>query len=299
MKPQTQQIIGTLVEITNDLYYSLVGDEPYVTVSWELEEKGEFSVENFLLDNQALTPFTPEDFLHQIQQTQAQPVVEHYQNLLTLLQANLSELTIYSYGFPELSEDLFNGDLPINTDELAPLLIPLLIGLSPAGEWIGLAPQQKRGCSSSPRFAIPDLESVGETTTALVEQIQSLTSQIEHKLSTRSWKLKKSWQVVLTTNRTSIIEKLLSQAGFLSIEEINNFLRSIEDEIEEFEEDEELPTDLQQKIDLREYFQSQLLNSRVYNLDYNISDESFTIHYALGQTEDGDWMGVVTDSFTF
>ncbi|NER95899.1 MAG: hypothetical protein F6J86_38915, partial [Symploca sp. SIO1B1] len=79
----------------------------------------------------------------------------------------------------------------------------------------------------------------------------------------------------------------------------NKFLRNIESELEELEEYEELPTDLQQTIDLREYFQSQLLNSRVYNLDYNISDESFTIHYALGQTEDGDWMGVVTDSFTF
>ncbi len=299
MKPQTQQIVATLANITNDLYYSLVGDEPYVTVSWEVEEKGEFSVENLLLDKKALTPFEPQDFLHQIQQTQSQSVIERYQNLLALLQANLSELTIYSYSFPELPEDLFNGDLPIDADELEPLLIPLLIGLSPAGEWIGLAPKQKLGCKSAARFAIGDLESVGETTTALIEQIQSLTCQIEHKLSTTSWKLKNAWEVVLTTNRTSIIEKLLSQAGFLSIEEINKFLRSIEDELEEFEEDEELPTDLQQKIELREYFQSQLINSRVYNLDYNISGESFIIHYALGQTEDGDWMGVVTDSFTF
>jgi len=299
MKPQTQQIVANLAEITNDLYYSLVGDEPYVTICWEIEEKGEFSVENFLLDNQALTPFAPEDFLNQIQQTQSQPVIEHYQNLIALLQANLSELTIYSYGFPELPSDLFNGDLPIEASELQPLLIPMLIGLSPAGEWIGLAPKQKLGYKSSPRFAIGDLESVGESTTALVEQIQSLTCQIEHKLSTRSWKLKNSWEVVLTASRTSIIEKLLSQAGFISIEEINKFLRSIESELEEFEEEEELPTDLQQKIELREYFQSQLLNSRVYNLDYNISGESFTIHYALGQNEDGDWMGVVTDSFTF
>ncbi|NET59560.1 MAG: hypothetical protein F6K47_26460 [Symploca sp. SIO2E6] len=299
MKPQTQQIITTLTEITNDLYYSLVGDEPYVTVFWEVEEQGEFSVENFLLDNQALTPFAPEDFLDQIQQTQSPTVVEHYHNLLGLLQANLSELTIYSYGFPELPEDLFNGDLPINTDELTPLLIPLLIGLSPTGEWIALTPQQKLGYQSSPGFVITDLESVEETTTTLVEQIQSLTSQIEHQLSTRSWKLKHAWEVVLTASRTSVIEKLLSQAGFLSITEINKFLRSIESELEEFAEDEELPTDLQQTIELREYFNSQLLHSRVYNLNYNISDESFTIHYALGQTEDGDWMGIVTDSFTF
>ena len=297
MKPQTQQIVATLANITNDLYYSLVGDEPYVTVSWEVEEKGEFSLENFLLDKQALTPLEPEDFLHQIQQTQAQSVVENYQNLITLLQANLSELTIYSYGFPELPEDLFNGVLPIDADELEPLLIPLLIGLSPEGAWIGLAPQQKLGYSSSPKFAIPELESVGETTTKLVEQIKSLTVQIEHQLSTKQWKLKNSWEVVTTDSRSSIIEKLLSQAGFLSIQEIKEFLSSIETELEEFEE--EVPTDLQQKIDLREYFQSQLLNSRVYNLDYNISDESFTIHYALGQTQDGDWMGVVTDSFTF
>ena len=121
MKPQTEQIVATLERLTDDLYYSLVGDEPYVIITWEVEEKGSFSLEKFLRDRQAITPFKPEDFLSQIRQNQSQTASEHYQNLIALLQANLSELTIYGYGFPELPEDLFGGNLPIEKDEIDPL----------------------------------------------------------------------------------------------------------------------------------------------------------------------------------
>ncbi|NES86388.1 MAG: hypothetical protein F6K10_36275 [Moorea sp. SIO2B7] len=299
MKPQTEEIVAALEELTEDLYYSLVGDEPYVIFTWEIEEKGSFSLENFLLAQKALTPFESEDFISEISQSQSQSVKEHYQNLITLLQANLSELKIYGYGFPELPSDLFNGDLPIEEDELETLGIPIIIGLLPEGEWIGLAPGQNGKYNSSPSCILANLESVSENTSALLEQIKSITSKIDHKMKSSDWGNINIWRVVITSTPNEVIEKLLSNTEFLHITEIEQFFSNIENQMEELDEDEEIPTDLEKTIQLKDYFQSELRNYKVYNLDYMITRESFTIHYVLGQTQDGDWMGLVTDSFTF
>jgi len=294
MKPETERIAAALTSLTEDLYYSLVGDEPYVVVVWDSEEKGEWTLLNFLRDRQALTLFEPEAFLNQIRQIQTQAVSQQYQALVKLLQENVSELRIYGYGFPKLPEDLFGGELPIAEEERDRLGVPLLIGELVTGEWIGLAPKQERGADSSLKLGLANRESI-----ALVEQVQSLTGAIAHQMKSRSWRLSESWVVVATGDRHSVIERLLVAAKFLSIDEINTFFRSVEAELEEFEEGEELPEDLQKSIALRDYFQSQLQQSQTYNLDYIIGGERFSVHYLLGKTSTGDWAGVVTDSFTF
>ena len=299
MKPQTSYCINNLEGLTEDLYYSLVGDEPYVVFSWEVEAKGQFSWENFLVDNQALTPLNPEQFLNHIWQTQSQSVQESYQNLLTLLQDNLSELTIYGYGFPQLSEDLFDGNLPVDESQLDPIGVPIFIGLSAEGNWIGLAPQQTAGSPSSPELIVPNLAAVGEVTTNLVEQIKLITTQIEYTTSCKSWKINPVWEIAITASRDSIIEKTLLEARFLSISAVNNHFWHIDEKIDEMEEDELMDEDLEKEIGLKDYFQSQLSNGKIYNQDYVIGGEFFTIHYILGQTNDGDWVGVITDSFTF
>lgn len=299
MKPQTSHCINNLEGLTEDLYYSLVGDEPYVVFSWEVEAKGQFSWENFLIDNQALTPLNPEEFLNHIGQTQSRSVKESYQNLLTLLQDNLSELTIYGYGFPQLSEDLFDGNGPIDESELDTIGVPVFIGLSAEGNWIGLAPQQTSGSPSSPELIVPNLASVGEVTTNLVEKIKSITAQITYTTSCKSWKINPVWEIAITANRDSIMEKTLLEAKFLSISAVNNHFWHIDEKIDEMEEDELMDEDLEKEIGLKDYFQSQLSHGKIYNLDYVIGGEFFAIHYILGQTNDGDWVGVITDSFTF
>ncbi|NEO33691.1 MAG: hypothetical protein F6K36_25355 [Symploca sp. SIO3C6] len=292
MKPQTEQIVANLEDLTDDLYYSLVGDEPYVITTWEVEEKGEFSWENFLVDNKALTPFESSDFLNKISQSQSQTVSEHYQNLIELLQANLSNLAIYGYGFPELPEDLFGGDLPIYDYDRQLPEIPVIIGSLAEGEWIGLVPKQCNGTDSSSQFIIPDMTSIAASSAALVEQIRSITSQIEHQ--SQYWKLQKLWEVVVTSSRNLLMEKLLDDAAFMDIYELERFLRFDMKDEEELEDE-----DTHKEFQIRDFFQSPLLNSRVYNLDFNCGGEHFTLHYVLGQTEDGDWMGLITDSYTF
>ena len=337
MKPYNEQLVTTLENLTEGQLFSLVGDAPYEIVSWEVEEKGPFSLENFLVDNQGLIPFESEYFLDRLRHSQTQEAIAHYQTLLSLLQSHLSELKIYGYRLVQLPTELKEG-FPVEGGWFGTLGIPTFIGLSTGGEWIGLTLKQGGGFDLSPTFAIADLEAVSESTAQLVEEIRAIASKIEHKTKAREeLSIKTDWEVVVTATRQELMQKLLERTGFLDVAEINDFIRVSDDygteieeyyqtiaeleaeienlkqqgdgateELEEKQEElaeereglEELKTEESFELELREFFASQLLNSRNYNLNFCVGGEWCTVHYALGHTQEGDRIGVVTTSYT-
>ncbi|MEM1170095.1 MAG: nuclease A inhibitor family protein [Cyanobacteria bacterium P01_H01_bin.35] len=337
MKPHNEQLITTLKALIEGQVYSLVGDAPYEIVSWEVEEKGPFSLENFLVDNQGLIPFESEYFFNRLRQSQTQEAIAHYQTLLSLLQTHLSELKIYGYRLIQLPTELKEG-FPVEGGWFGTLGIPMFVGLSSGGEWIGLTLKQGGGFELSPNFAIADLEAVSESTAQLVEEIRAIVGEIEHKTKAgEELSMETNWEVVVTATRQELMQKLLEQTGFLDVAEVNDFIRVSDDygtEIEEYYQTiaeleagienlkqqgdsateeleekqqelteqkeglEELKTERNFELELREFFASQLLNSRNYNLNFCLSGEWCTVHYALGQTQQEDWIGVVTTSFT-
>ncbi|MEM1170096.1 MAG: hypothetical protein AAGJ08_13715 [Cyanobacteria bacterium P01_H01_bin.35] len=336
MKPHNEQLITTLKAlIEGQVCWRGVCNAPYEVVCWEVEEKGP-SLENFLVDNQGLISFESDYFFDRLRHSQTEEAIAHYQTLLSLLQTHLSELKIYGYRLLQLPAELKEG-FPIEGGWFGTLGIPMFVGLSTGGEWIGLTLEQSNGIGWSPTFASVDLESVSESTAQLVEEIRAIVSQIEHEIKEAEEELsiETDWGVVVTATRQELMQKLLEQTGFLDVAEINDFFE-VSDEIEEYyqkiaeleaeienlkqqgnsatEELEEkqqelteqkeglaeLKTEVSFELELRDFFASQLLNSRNYNLDFCVGDggESCTVHYALGQTQENDWIGVVTTSYT-
>ncbi|MBE9228911.1 hypothetical protein IQ264_26215 [Phormidium sp. LEGE 05292] len=165
--------------------------------------------------------------------------------------------------------------------------VPVIIGSTSTGEWIGLAPKQYNTTKSSPQFNISE-PTVDETITGLITQIKEITNSLAYPI--REYELTKAqprWAIALTNSREIIIEKILEEAQFTDIRGVNGFLRiSGNYEIAD------------QELKLNEFFNLQLTNSRVYNLDFIIGGEHLTIHYVMGKTIGYDWVGVVTDSFT-
>lgn len=338
MKPHNEQLVTALKALIKGQVYSLVGDAPYEVVCWEVEEKGQFSLENFLVDNQGLIPFDAGYFLDRLRHSQTEEAVTHCQTLLALLQAHLSELKIYGYRLVQLPTELKEG-FPVKGGWFGTLGIPILIGLSTGGEWIGLTLKQSSGFCLSPAFAVPDLESTSESTAQLVTEIRAIASKIELKTKAEEdgLSMETDWEVVATATRQELMQKLLEQTGFLDVAEINDFINVSDDcgtEIEEYdrtiaeleeeienlrqqgegaaeeleekqqelteaqEDLEELKTEGSFELELRIFFASQLLNSRNYNLNFCVWDEWCTVHYALGQTQEEDRIGVVTTSYT-
>ena len=339
MKPENEQLITTLKALIEGQVYSLVSDAPYEAVCWEVEEKAPFSLENFLVDNQGLIPFESEYFFNRLRQSQTQEAIAHYQTLLSLLQTHLSELKIYGYRLIQLPTTELKEGFPVEGGWFGTLGIPMFVGLSTGGEWIGLALKQGGGMCLSPTFAIADLEAVTESTAQLVEEIRATASKIEHKTKAGEYRLsmKTDWEVVVTATRQELMQKLLEQTGFLDVTEVNDFIRVYDDDVteiedyyqyiaeleaeikklkqqgdsatEELEEKQqelteqkeglaELKTERNFELELREFFASQLLNSRNYNLNFCLDGEWCTVHYALGKTQENDWIGVVTTSYT-
>ena len=90
MKPEIEEIVATLEMLTDGLYYSLVGDEPYEIITWEIEENKEFTFENLLKSIDAIVPVSFDDFLENTEQTQPLSLVQQYRNLANLLQSHLA-----------------------------------------------------------------------------------------------------------------------------------------------------------------------------------------------------------------
>ncbi|MFB2834870.1 nuclease A inhibitor family protein [Floridanema evergladense] len=290
MKPEIAQIVATLEMLTDGLYYSLVGDEPYKIVTWEIEENGEFTFENFLKNIEALIPISGEDFLKNIENLKPLSLIAEYKNLVDLLQSHLVDLQVYSYCFPKLPSGLFASEVTIFDETKTQLIkgVPVIIGATSTGEWIGLAPKQYNTTESSPEFNIPEI-TVSEAIANLTKQLQEITNSLAYPL--REYELTKvqpKWAIALTNNRRTIIEKILDGAQFTDIRSVNSFLRIRNPEYETSDKE----------LKLNQFFNSELTDSKVYNLDFVIAGEHLTIHYLLGKTTSNDWVGVVTNTYT-
>jgi len=337
MKAETEQIVAALSELTKDELYSLVGDAPYEMVAWDVEEKGPFTLENFLVDNKGLIPLEPAYFLDRIRQIQPETAIGPYENLLSLLQDK--DLTIYGYRLVKLPGEL-QERFPVKSGCFGSLGIPMLICSSSSGEWIGLGLKQQQGnfrFSESPVCVMPDLESVSASTAQLVEQIQAIASQMRHKTKAfeNSLYVGNDWEIVVTASREDVMPKLLEKTGFLELEEIEKFMRigddyhaeieeiteaiaELEEQLEELQEEgepeeigeieaelaetreelEEVLRENQFELDFIKFFADRLHNAKTYNLNFILSGEWCTVHYALGETPSSDRIGVVTISYT-
>ncbi len=333
MKAETEQIVAALSELTKDEFYSLVGDAPYEIVAWDVDEKGPFTLENFLVDNKGLIPLEPAYFLDRIRHTQPKTAIGPYENLLSLLADR--DLRIYGYRLVKLPGELQEW-FPVESGWFGSLGIPMIICSSSSGEWIGLGLKQQSGFSTSPVCVMPDLESVSASTAQLVEQIQAIASQMEQKTkaSENSLYVGNDWEIVVTDSREDVMHELLEKAGFLEVKEIKDFMRVSDEygrEIEEYQEEiaeleqeleeqgeggteelEEIEAELAEareeleevlsenkfELDFIDFFAEQLHNAKTYNLNFILGGEWCTVHYALGETSSSDRVGVVTISYT-
>lgn len=289
MKPETEQIVATLEILTDGLYCSCVGDEPYGIMAWEVEEKGEFNFFNFLLDVQALTLLSADEFSDRLGQVKDKKTIQEYRELVNLLEANLSQLQIYSYQAPYLSEEHTNFYGPPNEIEL-PVVI---IGLTPDKEWLALAPTLFfHGKLTPVQFAIPTQEPT-EATANLIESIQIITGDLVR--TERGEKILERdlmWQIAVTASPSSGIEKNLDVAGYIDIFEIDYFW-----DLEAPEGTEKYYDWKIQEFKLKQFFKKALIESRVYTFYFHRGE--YQAHYVLGKNNNGDWMGVFSDTYSW
>lgn len=289
MKPETEQIATTLEMLTDDLFYESEFRNPYRTLVWKIQEKGEFNFLNLLEYTQSLVAFKLDEFLKLLLVNHPSETIHQYQILISLLQSNLSNLRFYSFDAPNFSV-LADPNL---LKKIERVQIPILIGLTQDGEWLGLTLRQRKGCKSAPQFLIPNLEPTAKTA-ALMDRIRVATCQLIHK--TDYWEIVRPeplWEVVVASSSSNLVQKLLDDGGFLYVTEIGKFFQ-----VKFFEK----PGEYYSMKEIREFNMKELINSvlsgaRCYNLCFCQEYYSVYSYLALGKHKNGDWMGVVTSSY--
>lgn len=286
MKSETEQALSTLEMLSQDLFYSCVGDEPYKPVLWETDLQGKFCLEKFLQLNDALVSFTPEEFFHEIQVVQPAKYIAQYEELFSLLEEELTHLETFSYFVPELPDGLYGAGELLHPD----IDIPIILGNTSNGESLGLMLRQyDRGSN----FVISDLLPPHSASPSAVSlEILAKTRQLTANLPYKSSRLQSIygtplWVASMTDSRNTIIERVLYDAVTLSYGDIDRFCQ-VGSEYEQSSI---------QGHRLSQFFKSGLTASRVYEVDFNFG-ESYCVHYCLGQVSNQDWVGLVTVSYT-
>lgn len=272
MKPETEQTIATLEVLTDGLSRSCVGTEPYGIIPWENEEKGEFSFLNFLLDVKALTPLEVREFRASLHRTESENTMEQYEELIKLLESNLLRVQFYSYSAPYLSDKHTNMYAPYQD-----IHFPVIIGFTPDGEWLGMTPRLFSQTKSVPQqFAISSRKPT-ETTAHLRTRIEAIAA---------------TWKVVVTSNPSNALEKVLNVGGYIDVFEINKFWNV--DWLEEAGKYYDFPE--MKELKIKTFFERKLIDGRVYYLYFH--EGEYQVHYVLGKNKNGDWFGVFTDTFS-
>ena len=300
MKSHNAELLANLKSFTQGLVFS--DDErgslnPFV---WDVSERGKLTAEKLMLSNniwgtKSLKRVTFDVFLEKASED------KQTKGLLKILQSHLTNIEIYQAYFPD---DVFN----------------VYIGKTCEEDWFGLCSPFDSGKDysggTSEKFIIKNV-SPSQAILNLLEELQnnSLSLTNQYAKYQRKW----IWQYADTKDK--LIEKLMGSVKFFTTQEYKSMLnvaakysselRDIEKEIEyretiyfdeetgiEYEIDIEPPIEIEYSpgTDYRElddFLESTLTNLRVYTIGANSSCD-FHI-YVLGNTQDGDWAGVLID----
>ncbi|MFB2917311.1 nuclease A inhibitor family protein [Aerosakkonema funiforme] len=257
MNPKTEQLLATLEVITEGLWFATQSGYQIYPFVWKVEEKGEFNLINFLIDQNHLQIVDSKHFskawrcatkeLKQpssISEGDRQPIA-----FIEELQSNLTDLEFYSLGRGR--DSLFSQ---------------MIVGKTADDAWFGFTnARDERFLFTRKTVIVKD----GYTT----QQAEILKARIDPFIEEMKLLLKKGsyidpeivWEVA--ESKSQVLIKLLNSSRFV---ESDRYF-SLQDER------------------LNDFITSQLEQLGSYVVDWNI--------YAIGQIPNGDWLGVATSGY--
>ncbi len=218
MNPKTEQLLATLEVITEGLLYSTAGDCSIDPVVWEVAERGEFNLVNFLIDRNSLQIVDLKDFskswrravkaLKQpsnISQRQLQTIA-----LIEELQCHLTDLEFYSLGG--------------NRNHLDSQMI---VGKTADDAWVGLTMLRYNPCPFGKPLSVKD-GYTREQADILKARIEPLLEEMKLLLPT-GWGREPeiAWEVA--ASKIKVLIKLLNSSLFVESYEYFSFSDRLKD----------------------------------------------------------------------
>lgn len=280
MKPRNAELVAHLEELTNGLFFKRSAtDLPFQTFVWEVTENGELSLEKLLQSVGIISPIGMTEFIEFISLVE---VIDNasknkYKYLIDLLQSSLETLEIFRIS---IFDDIHQEDYEA---------FHIFFGKTQDGDWISISPKVDTEIGAN-RFMInmhlfESTMPVKRSTLALIAELETVCSGLEFPVVEYSKIAKKEEFIIeIAENRNLIINKTLDSLGFVKTCVFADF-NVTEKECTIYEKE-----DFQKFKRLDHLLQSNLTNLR----EYVIGGMAYYYLYDLGQTQDGDWVGVWT-----
>ena len=284
MKPKTAELLAQLRELTQDFSFPISESDYWVKpFVWDIDHQGEFTLEKFLRSETPNFSY----YRSQGQMMQSLSIEEFWQYCFYSAQQH-PELTQQYESFRELLQT-YTVELEaakIRTLNDPKDSFPILLGQTKSGEWIGISPEvyadfEQWGGGDTIIAGEPLLTPEPpqtELTKDLLNQLEPILPNLKLD-ALPSWYFQEGFIVRVGSNREAMLTLLLDNLGFARTVPFCQF-----DYFDEYDEIEE--REIRQRLD--QFLTSNLSNLRTYLLGictcYHI--------YTMGQTSDGDWVGV-------
>lgn len=288
------KLLSTLREACQGLFYTYgsESDYPYQVFLWEVNQRGEFNLEKLFLAMGHLKGITLDDFytgdINTLEWFQilnyrgegsamlkgAQEVIQGFRTLMAQLEPYLTNWQVYrltSNTQDEIEIDLYTY---------------ILIGQTAVGDWLGLSTELSSewqavhlmGCSPIPLGR--DLAIAKPENQAAIEVLESASSRIERF---ENIDYLECFVGEIAEQRDLMLKKLFDRAGFIKIAELGEGFFG--------EDDQDNNEEHNQNQNFANLVKSNLTNFQFYRFSQVI------VHvYLVGQTEDGDWIIIHTQS---
>lgn len=269
--PHTE-LVNTIRNLTRGLRNSYGSDssKPYDVFLWDVASRGDFTLEKFLKAIGLLVEIQLIDLLD------SQFPIEEFSTLLNYIRPYLAEYKFYFLKAGRYWLDLDNG-------------VPLLIGNTKTGDFIGVSPDigiDKGGWDTADR--IEDRASAKSENQDLVAALTKASAEIKLEY----WgDYVDSFVWELAENKETLLENLFIANETMLVKNetvlLREFHRGFFGENDEEFYLQENPEEMQKVRTLSDLIRANLKNLRVYW--FNDGEIAF---YLIGQTDDGDWLGI-------
>lgn len=297
MKPNTVELLAQLQQATEGLFYDSENDFPFKTFAIEVnpntDKNEEFQLEVFLEFVEVLQPASFIELLEYVSEKNnyvayknnsiislekythfedatdiARKMGQDYQILISLLQFKLLNIKVFSVGrAPIADEDWLEEE---DTE-----IFYMIVGETIDGNWLGLVPNIETQFSSNNSNIKPSQNSlaVSKATLELKSQFKSATVGLVFPYETFSGshvEIVDNFLFKTAKSKDALIQKLLTATGFVTVSDFQGFGCEYLD---------------------------RLLRSHLTNLrKYVVGGYSCFHIYTVGQTQDGEWIGVSTQA---
>lgn len=276
--PTTEELLEELNLLTKMLLASDIGFENgggggdwVKTFCWKRSEKGICNLLNLLTDLKIMRQNHVEEYISYLEDefvySLGEPhIIEKYNNFVNTLETefdNFESYEIRGYG----------------------TLFHIGLGLTKNNQWIGLSPLlNEKGKISFGIDLVRIFEKLDREDLDTTQKLKDIIGDLELPVKAKYWAIKSIGSVVeLARSKEILVELLLQKANAIKVFYFHHFYNRYW--YEDREEGEEEPY-----LELNIFIQKYLKNTKLYEIGIS-SDIYF---YIIGETPEGDWLGVST-----